>query len=71
MKQPAPAQRGKPAAKAKRKSREELNQDARDRKRDKKHSGLKAGNRANPELKALAKARVRKMPIHAPAVKNP
>ncbi|MCE0491947.1 Der GTPase-activating protein YihI [Pantoea sp. Mb-10] len=57
MKQPAPAQRGKPAAKAKakRKSREELNQEARDRKREKKHSGHKAGSRANPETPAAGK----------------
>ncbi|ORM62473.1 Der GTPase-activating protein YihI [Pantoea rodasii] len=59
MKQPAPAQRGKPA-KAKRKSREELNQEARDRKRDKKHSGLKAGNRANPETKGAGKGQGQK-----------
>ena len=55
MKQPAPAQRGKPAAKNKRKSREELNQEARDRKRDKKHSGLKSGSRANPETQNASK----------------
>ena len=60
MKQPAQAQRGKPAAKAKRKSREELNQEARDRKRDKKHSGLKAGSRANPEAQAAQKGQGKK-----------
>jgi len=60
MKQPAPAQRGKPAAKAKRKSREELNQEPRDRKRDKKHSGHKAGSRANPETKGAGKGQGQK-----------
>ncbi|WP_349844108.1 Der GTPase-activating protein YihI [Pantoea dispersa] len=60
MKQPAPAQRGKPAAKAKRKSREELNQEARDRKRDKKHSGHKSGSRANPEMQSAGKGHSKK-----------
>lgn len=60
MKQPAQAQRGKPATKAKRKSREELNQEARDRKRDKKHSGLKSGSRANPETKTTGKSQGQK-----------
>ncbi|QDY43509.1 Der GTPase-activating protein YihI [Candidatus Pantoea soli] len=60
MKQPAPAQRGKPAAKNKRKSREELNQEARDRKRDKKHSGHKAGSRANPETQSASKGKSNK-----------
>ncbi|WP_130832815.1 Der GTPase-activating protein YihI [[Erwinia] mediterraneensis] len=46
MKQPARAPRGKPAAK--RKSREDLNMEARDRKRDKKHRGHVSGSRANP-----------------------
>lgn len=51
MKQPARAANGKPAAKAKRKSREEINIEARDRKRDKKHRGHASGSRANPETK--------------------
>lgn len=46
MKQPARAARGKPAAK--RKSREELNIEGRERKRDKKHRGHASGSRANP-----------------------
>lgn len=49
MKQPARTAQGqKPAAKTKRKSRDELNQEARDRKRDKKRSGNASGSRANP-----------------------
>ncbi|MDO6408581.1 Der GTPase-activating protein YihI [Pantoea phytobeneficialis] len=55
MKQPAQSPRGKPAAKAKRKSREDLNLEARDRKRDKKHRGHAAGSRANPEKQATGK----------------
>ncbi|ERK05412.1 MAG: Der GTPase-activating protein YihI [Pantoea sp.] len=55
MKQPAQSPRGKPAAKAKRKSREDLNLEARDRKRDKKHRGHAAGSRANPEKQAAGK----------------
>ncbi len=48
MKQPARTPQGKkPAARVKRKSREELNQEARDRKRDKKHRGNASGSRAN------------------------
>lgn len=46
MKATTPA-RGKGPAKEKRKNREELNQQARDRKRDKKHRGNSAGSRAN------------------------
>ena len=46
MKQPARAARGKPAAK--RKSREDLNNEARERKREKKHRGHASGSRANP-----------------------
>lgn len=46
MKQPARAARGKPAAK--RKSREDLNIEARDRKREKKHRGHASGSRAHP-----------------------
>lgn len=45
MKQPARAARGKPAAK--RKSREDLNNEARERKREKKHRGHASGSRAN------------------------
>jgi ribosome assembly protein YihI (activator of Der GTPase) len=52
MKQPARAANGKPAAKAKRKSREDLNVEARDRKRDKKHRGHASGSRANPETQS-------------------
>lgn len=49
MKQPARTPQGqKPAAKNKRKSRDELNQEARDRKRDKKRSGNATGSRSNP-----------------------
>ncbi|MBD9554563.1 Der GTPase-activating protein YihI [Pantoea eucalypti] len=48
MKQPARAVHGKPAAKAKRKSRDDINNEARDRKRDKKHRGHASGSRANP-----------------------
>ncbi|WP_312055925.1 Der GTPase-activating protein YihI [Pantoea brenneri] len=48
MKQPARAAHGKPAVKAKRKSREDINNEARDRKRDKKHRGHASGSRANP-----------------------
>lgn len=49
MKQPVRGAQGKPVAKAKRQSREDLNQAARDKKRDKKHRGNAAGSRANPE----------------------
>ncbi|WP_311790757.1 MULTISPECIES: Der GTPase-activating protein YihI [Pantoea] len=52
MKQPVRGAHGKPASKTKRKSREELNQVARDRKRDKKHRGNASGSRANPEISA-------------------
>jgi len=52
MKQPVRGAHGKPASKTKRKSREELNQVARDRKRDKKHRGNESGSRANPETSA-------------------
>ena len=49
MKQPARApQAKKPAAKNRRKTREQLNQEARDRKREKKHRGNASGSRANP-----------------------
>lgn len=49
MKQPARTpQDKKPATRVKRKTRDELNQEARDRKRDKKHSGNASGSRANP-----------------------
>ena len=51
MKQPARAANGKPAARAKRKSREEINMEARDRRRDKKHRGHASGSRANPETR--------------------
>ncbi|MEZ3500994.1 Der GTPase-activating protein YihI [Pantoea sp. KPR_PJ] len=50
MKQPVRGTHGKPASKTKRKSREELNQAARDRKRDKKHRGNASGSRANPDV---------------------
>lgn len=49
MKQPARVPHGKPAAKVKRKSREELNQEGRDRKRNKKQRGNASGSRANPQ----------------------
>jgi len=48
MKQPARESQKKPAAKAKRKTRDEINTEARDRKRDKKHRGHASGSRANP-----------------------
>ncbi|MCX0498891.1 Der GTPase-activating protein YihI [Erwinia billingiae] len=49
MKQPARApQDKKPAAKTQRKTRDESNAEARDRKRDKKHRGNASGSRANP-----------------------
>ncbi|MDY1039126.1 Der GTPase-activating protein YihI [Lelliottia sp. CFBP8978] len=47
MKKPTSASGAKRPAKAHRKTREELNQEARDRKRAKKHSGHSAGSRAN------------------------
>lgn len=47
MKQPTSSPAGKRPAKAHRKTREELNQEARDRKRQKKHSGHAAGSRAS------------------------
>ncbi|WP_058911941.1 Der GTPase-activating protein YihI [Entomohabitans teleogrylli] len=47
MKQQTSAPRGKGPGKQRRKTREELNQEARDRKRQKKHSGHPAGSRAN------------------------
>lgn len=49
MKQPTRGTQGKPAAKAKRPSREDLNQASRDRKRDKKHRGNAAGSRTAPD----------------------
>ncbi|MEI2267601.1 Der GTPase-activating protein YihI [Erwinia sp. CGal63] len=48
MKQPVRESQKKPAAKAKRKTRDEINTEARDRKRDKKHRGNASGSRANP-----------------------
>lgn len=49
MKQPARASLDKkPAAKTKRKTRDDVNNEARDRKRDKKHRGNASGSRANP-----------------------
>lgn len=60
MKQPAQPTRGKPAAKAKRKSREDLNTEARDRKRDKKHRGHVAGSRANPEKQTTGSGQAKK-----------
>lgn len=47
MKKPTSAAGTKRPAKAHRKTREELDQEARDRKRAKKHSGHSAGSRAN------------------------
>ncbi len=47
MKQPNSASQGNKPAKARRKSREEIDQEARDRKRQKKHRGHSAGSRAN------------------------
>lgn len=53
MKQPVRGASGKPVtSKTKRKSREELNEAARDRKRDKKHRGNASGSRANPAVSA-------------------
>ncbi|MDR9892065.1 Der GTPase-activating protein YihI [Pseudenterobacter timonensis] len=46
MKKPTSAPAAKRPAKARRKSREEINQEARDRKRAKKHRGHAAGSRA-------------------------
>ncbi|POT54913.1 Der GTPase-activating protein YihI [Citrobacter amalonaticus] len=46
MKPTSTTPRGKGPAKARRKTREELNQEARDRKRQKKHRGHTAGSRA-------------------------
>ncbi|ORM82746.1 GTPase-activating protein [Pantoea deleyi] len=57
MKQPARAAHGKPAVKAKRKSRDEINTEARDRKRDKKHRGHASGSRANPAAPASSSGR--------------
>ncbi|MFV9671350.1 Der GTPase-activating protein YihI [Pantoea graminicola] len=57
MKQPARAAHGKPAGKAKRKSRDEINNEARDRKRDKKHRGHASGSRANPAAPANSSGR--------------
>ncbi|MGD9426473.1 Der GTPase-activating protein YihI [Pantoea sp. NSTU24] len=57
MKQPARAAHGKPAVKAKRKSRDEINNEARDRKRDKKHRGHASGSRANPAAPASSNGR--------------
>lgn len=47
MMKPTSTPRGKGPAKARRKTREEINQDARDRKRQKKHRGHAAGSRAS------------------------
>ncbi|MGL5700823.1 MAG: Der GTPase-activating protein YihI [Kluyvera sp.] len=47
MKKPTSAPRSKAPGKQRRKTREELNQEARDRKRDKKHRGHSAGSRAS------------------------
>ncbi|OON36967.1 GTPase-activating protein [Izhakiella australiensis] len=49
MKQPARTSSGN---KTKRKTRETLNQEARDRKRDKKHRGNAAGSRGNPDVQS-------------------
>lgn len=46
MKKPTPASRSKASGKPRRKTREELNQEARDRKRQKKHRGHAPGSRA-------------------------
>ncbi|EMH4165224.1 Der GTPase-activating protein YihI [Pluralibacter gergoviae] len=46
MKKPTSGARGKASGKAHRKTREELNQEGRDRKRQKKHRGHAAGSRA-------------------------
>ncbi|PKH19151.1 Der GTPase-activating protein YihI [Enterobacterales bacterium CwR94] len=48
MKQPARTGQKTTGGKSKREARESLNQQARDRKRDKKRSGHAAGSRANP-----------------------
>jgi len=49
MKQPTRVSLGnKPTVRAKRKTRDQVNAEARDRKRDKKHRGNAAGSRTNP-----------------------
>lgn len=45
-----------PTSKVKRKTRDELNSEGRDRKRQKKHSGRAAGSRANPVVDAAGKS---------------
>ncbi|WP_179670804.1 GTPase-activating protein, partial [Salmonella enterica] len=50
MKKPTSAPRSKAFGKQRRKTREELNQEARDRKRLKKHRGHAPGSRAPPGL---------------------
>ncbi|QKJ89103.1 Der GTPase-activating protein YihI [Paramixta manurensis] len=58
MKQPARAPQNRTSApKAKRKTREELNQEARNQKRDKKHRGNASGSRANPVVAGQNKGR--------------
>lgn len=54
MKQQNSAAQGSKPAKARRKSREEIDQEARDRKRQKKHRGHSAGSRANGGSQAKA-----------------
>ncbi|RKQ40559.1 Der GTPase-activating protein YihI [Enterobacter sp. R1(2018)] len=52
MKQQNSASQGNKPAKVRRKSREEIDQEARDRKRQKKHRGHSAGSRANGGVQA-------------------
>lgn len=61
--------RGKGPAKARRKTREELNREARDRKRQKKHRGHAAGSRAaGGDAASGGKTRINRK-IRASAVK--
>ena len=57
MKKPTPATGAKRPAKAHRKTREEVNQESRDRKRTKKHRGHSAGSRANGDAAAGTSAK--------------
>ena len=57
MKKPTSAAGAKRPAKARRKTREELTQEARDRKRDKKHRGHAAGSRASGSGESGASAK--------------
>ncbi|VFS84193.1 GTPase activator [Salmonella enterica subsp. enterica] len=70
MKKPTSAPRSKAFGKQRRKTREELNQEARDRKRLKKHRGHAPGSRAAAAIPLRAAAiRINKK-IHVLAVKH-